>query len=377
MGSVLRAESGTIRPKFPLVILAITTLDYGMAHPQLGRIDSEVTCPRCEIVVESVTTLRDTDFRGPATAIARDPGGYFYLADPNDGLLRVFAPDGRPAQQIGRKGAGPGEYEIVRNIAITRNGVVVVLDAALGRLSNFTRTGEFRGSVHTRVTGGLGLPAVILSNGQIVVNTAARRPDERGFALQHLDVDGSTRRTFDEALFDPRRRWLHHRVLWAHSDGELFVGRPYTFAIDVYDGNLSKRLSLVRTADWIPAQEPTDEELGDGVFDRPYTPRLRALWVDTRGRLWLHMMVPHRAWRPGPRAPHRQALSEDSVASLAARPRVETIIEVIDIRRSRVLARSRFDGPLGLPFGEGYVASTLEDAEGEPRLRISRIHLRQ
>jgi len=67
----------------------------------------------------------------------------------------------------------------------------------------------------------------------------------------------------------------------------------------------------------------------------------------------------------------------DARAALLKRPRIETVIEVIDLSARRVLARARFNGPLGLPFGGGYFSQPTEDAAGEPGVVISRIQIKR
>jgi hypothetical protein len=60
--------------------------------------------------VDSVTALEGVDFPWPGTLIQRDTEGVFYVVD-RDGLLKAFSSEGRLLRQIGRRGAGPGEYE--------------------------------------------------------------------------------------------------------------------------------------------------------------------------------------------------------------------------------------------------------------------------
>lgn len=357
-----------------------TARDHGQRAGSSVLISSEVSCPSCSIVIESVLTLEGAFFNGPATTIERDPAGvFYYLPDGGDGLLKVYGSDGRFVRQIGRQGAGPGEYEVIRNVLVARDGSIHVLDAALGRRSKFSRDGQFLGStLAPAVVGGVGMSAVLLPDDHFAVNARPRSPADSGYAFQVIDQEGNATRAFaDTSPFDPSRRWLQHRLLWARPDGELLVARPYSFTIDVYASDLTKKLSIARVADWILSQDP-EREPGDGVFDRPFTAQLSAIWEDAQGLLWLHMMVPSPAWRPGPSAPQEGIeLNQEAVAALANRPRFETILEAVDLERQRVLARYRRDGSVGAPFGGGYLASSVEDSVGQPRVRISRVQLRR
>jgi hypothetical protein len=364
-----------------VLLLAATLAATGcrMARDQEARvgsnvlIGSEVSCPSCCIVIDSVVTLEGAYLSGPATTIERDPAGVFYLADPGEGLLRVYGSDGRFMRQVGRRGAGPGEFEMVRNTLVARDGSIRVLDGVLRRLSVFSRDGEFLGSRLVQVAGGIGMPAVLLPDDQLVVNARAITGAEAGSAVQLIDKEGNATSLFDEAPFDPRKRWLLRRLLWGRPNGEFLVARPYSFTIDVYASDHAKKLSITRVADWIPSQDP-EEAPSDGLFDKPPTPQLTAIWEDAQGLLWLSMVAPSRSWRPGP--PREQVtLSRETAYTLANRPRFETIIEVVDVERQGVLARSRLDGSVGTPFGGGYLALSVEDSVGEPGLRISRVQL--
>lgn len=351
-----------------LVALNSTTIDG-----QALRIGSEVSCTSCSISLEKISTIANVEFPWPGTMIARDSTGAIYLFD-REGVLKAFGKDGRFLRQIGRRGGGPGEYEGPRNILASRDGSIHVLDAQLSRRSMFSRDGLFLGSTSIRLSPGMGKRAVLLPDGQTIVNV---RPTPSGgamYVLQRIDQNGNTTRLFDETKADDGKSWLHERLLWARPTGELLVARPHTFDIDVYAKGLETKNAIVRIADWIPSREP-DEQPGDGVHDKPMTPRLFAIWEDAQGLLWLHMLVPSKLWKPGPPMKRATPLAQDAYAALAARPRVETIIEVLDLQAQGVLARSRFEGGIGIHFGGGYFARQLENAAGEPSLEISRVRL--
>ena len=363
------------------VLLAATVAATGcsMARDQDGRvgsgvlIGSEVSCPSCSVVIDSVVTLEGAYFHGPATTIERDQAGVFYLVDAGDGLLKIYGSDGRFVRQIGRLGAGPGEYEMVRNILVARDGSFRVLDGALGRLSIFSRDGEFLRSTLVPLVGGFGMPAVLLPDDQLVVNGSPMTGAEAGSVLHLIDKEGNAASLFDEAPFDRRRQWLHQRLLWGRPNGELLVARPFLFTIDVYSSDHAKKLSITRVADWIPSQDP-EEAPSDGLFDEPPTPRLVAIWEDAQGLLWLTMLVPSRLWKPGPR--REVTMSRETLHTLATRPRFETIIEAVDVDRQRILARSRLNSSVGTSLGGGYLALSVEDSVGEPSIRISRVQLK-
>ena len=327
-------------------------------------------------MVENVATLRGATHDGPATTIARGASGTFFLFDAADRRVKVFGKDGRLLRTIGKRGGGPGEYELVRNLLVGTDGHLTIIDGSLGRRSEFEPNGTFIRSTPIPVQGGMGMSAVLLPDGQLIVNSLLRGERDAGFALQRLNLVGVRTALVDESDFDFRKKWLQHRALWIQPNGDLFVVRPYSFTIDIYSKDLRKRASITRVADWLPSVLPRNHP-GDGVFNEPYTPRLRAVWLDAAGLLWLHIMLPSQAWKAvdPPRA--GRPPSDDSIAALASRARIETIVEAIDLSQRRVVARLRINGSLGLPFGGGYFSMAVEDSVGEPSVEIRRVDLRR
>ena len=68
-----------------------------------------------------------------------------------------------------------------------------------------------------------------------------------------------------------------------------------------------------------------------------------------------------------------RGLSPAEVTALLKRPRVVSVLEVIDTRLERVMARLRVDGTLGEHIGGGFLAKPYEGPDGEPSVRISRV----
>src|SRR5690606_16731398 len=129
-----------------------------------------------------------------------------------------------------------------------------------------------------------------------------------------------------------------------------------------------------RVAEWIPT-ESVDQPPSSGLYDRPLTPRLWTMWEDEEGLLWLGMVVPSSAWEPGPPRDGLGDVSDETHAVLAARPRAEVIVEVVDLARQEVVVRSRFPGTVGTQIGGGYFALAVEDSTGNPSLQIRRARL--
>lgn len=65
---------------------------------------------------------------GDVGSIAVAPDGQVWVWDPATPALRLLDAEGRTMRRISRRGAGPGEYERVNDIAVARDGSPVLWD---------------------------------------------------------------------------------------------------------------------------------------------------------------------------------------------------------------------------------------------------------
>lgn len=339
-------------------------------------IDSNVTCPTCRITLEPVAILDPAPVVGPPETAVRDSEGFIFVVDQADQVLKVYAPDGRFERQLGRVGAGPGEYEVIRNLLLGRDGRLHVLDAALGRLSTFSRDGQFLGSRSVRVMRGLGLSALLLTDGRLVVNARAL-PGGTQSVLVVIDSTGNPQPILaDTSMVHPREPQLDLRLLWQRGSGELLVSHPYTFSLAVISPDLTTSLMVERRDTWIPTAPPSI--LSDGVFESPLTPRVLRIWEDADGLLWSYAIVPSENWAPGPTAPKPgEAIPPTEYLALAKRPRVTSILDVIDLHKREIVAQYRQEGGIGYHLGGGYFARPVEKGEEGEAMQIVRAELKR
>lgn len=341
------------------------------------RIGSDISCTSCAITIDTVATLPHIFALGSSGAFARDTAsGAIYVVDRTDNLLKAFSSEGRYLHTIGRRGGGPGEYEQVRNVLIDPEGAVHILDGLLARHTVFTAEGTFLGSQHIDISPAFMNPAVLRTDGQVVVNNPMASGAEWGEnAVGLIDTAGHVVRAVDPVPVGRGDRWwVWSRIFWKRPNDVLLVGRRFAPIIDIYGPDFIKRGSIRRVADWFPEQEP-QEKPGDGVFDKPISPSLEGMWEDVRGRLWLQMLVASPDWTPR-QEPARFSLQD--YRTLGERPRAQTIIEVVDEEHWRVLARSRIEGGIGVALGGGFIADYIaENTVGEPEVRILRVVLKE
>lgn len=99
---------------------------------------------RTGLTLESVVTLEEhaADPIGNVTRLAISPAGVLAIPDQQSARVRLYTPEGRLIAALGRKGAGPGEFERVVAATFDDRGRLYVADAALGRITRYSTEWE-------------------------------------------------------------------------------------------------------------------------------------------------------------------------------------------------------------------------------------------
>ena len=100
------------------------------------------------VVFEEELSIRSEDEKGnillyrPIWHLV-DGKGFIYICDLQDLQIKVFDPDGRLVRTLGQKGAGPGEFLNIGEIALLPDDRLLVLDWEAHRISLFDTEGKF------------------------------------------------------------------------------------------------------------------------------------------------------------------------------------------------------------------------------------------
>lgn len=148
------------------------------------------------------------------TDIAFAPSGEFYISDGygNSRVLK-FAKDGTYLMAWGKKGSGPGEFNLPHAICVDNRGRVIVGDRENNRIQVFSGDGKFLAEWRE---GGAPFGMFLTPNQRLFV------ADGRAHWVQVLDLDGRPQGRFGEKGSKPGQLDLPH-MLCVDAEGAVYV----------------------------------------------------------------------------------------------------------------------------------------------------------
>ena len=307
--------------------------------------------------------------------------GAFYLYDDNDAQIRRYDASGVFVRRIGRYGGGPGEYQAVGGMQVTRDGLLVVYDGKSRRLTYFQPDGKVRREITilrgfdwggwaidsagthylpVRLPGPLEGPAsrrqyVRFSTAGAVVDSIPHPPSIEpvgtGFCLQA--VPNIMRCSFFSSTIV--RPYLF--------GGMVTAAESHTYRFDVVNPGRPVRrverahraasLGREERAEWLSEAEnwPVRPK-GALRFEVPRVkPAIRDLFSDDQGRIWVNVFVdaekrtnppPRRSKRPPMVWWERTTFDVFSPSGrYLARLQLPWETRILAVRRNRVLMLTR------------------------------------
>jgi hypothetical protein len=264
-------------------------------------------------------------------AITRLPDGRWVVFEATiGGTIRLYNADGSFQRAIEANGEGPGEYRGLSRVLPSGTDGYVLYDLTGARLSHVDDDFSFRSS--TSFVQAIRIEP--LSDGSFVVNATLPRSAAQGHVVSIVDSTGAVRVSFGGSgrPIDLRKGpYVRHRLIAVGPNDDIWTGYREKYELEEYNTNGRLLSNLSRVADWfVPHTNPSPPR--DENSDPP-NPRLRELTVDSDGRVWAVVWVADPDWRGG--------ISNDPLVRNDNDRIYDTILEMIDPKGGRVLARTR------------------------------------
>ena len=367
----MRLTMFAMRAAHAAVMICLLAIGCG---PAGHVVPDEVSCTTCEIQVEAELQIGTGD--GPGSLLGRpthlvlDSLGRFWVTMLDYGFPFVFDAGGQFLQQVGSAGAGPGEFRYATVVAAlpgdsvllraTPSYLVVGPDLGIDRV--------IRGSVGSSMTD----HRVASWPGEVVTQKITYAAGVANAGIVTLDLSGEQVRERGTLFGVTRTTERIYRRVEPVPAG-MWVSEVTRYLLRKHEPDGTPEDSLERRLDWFPASERYEF----GSPDQAPTPGVNTLRSDEEGRLWVYLDRPRsnwtNAWR-GVSVP--TGAREVRVSSLPpAYTLWRTVVEVIDPKQRRVVARKELEGHVFAVLGADRVATYLELENGVPVVTIHKLTL--
>jgi len=193
-----------------------------------------------------------------------DPSGNIYILDMRAAEIRAFDKEGRFLRSFGKRGQGPGEFQIPVYMEISRDGQLLCFDATAFRMTYFSLTGEFvKQKVYPMVRGFR--PTHVDSQGNLIGRAVLAPAPIGGEILKIVNAEGnlslelckveSDESKREKKEFDIGKPWICHV---ADRSDHIYWGYPERYEIRMVDaaGHLIK---IIRNRTKAVAISPADK----------------------------------------------------------------------------------------------------------------------
>ncbi len=239
--------------------------------------------------------------------------GSFYLLDDGDTQIRRYDSRGRFRGLVGRLGSGPGEYRRITGMGMSGDTLLLVLDPANGRITEFDTTGTPRRVIQFSRGEFYGEKAFgVDQNGLIYVRTGALRgPGVNQYVRLHLDgtvfdslplpLQPTDESSFVLLTADGPRWSFPIRDLYAvDSHGGVVFGNSASYSLTRAPDNRSRPfvdrheapvpLTVAERNEWLAWARYMSRTQSRPATPIPQLkPIVRDLFVDSMGRIWVNL----------------------------------------------------------------------------------------
>jgi hypothetical protein len=329
-------------------------------------------CDGCALSLQREVVLGDAEGPGTieskTTLASRDSKGRYYVREEYGATIKVFDAAGTYLTTIGRRGAGPGEFEMIAAVEHTTGDTLHVFDTRNLRRSVLSPDFGFVRSNPLAIR-----PAnqvILTPNGGAVFGTTIRTAELIGFPLHLLDASGDRVRSFGSVTgeFDAAVPYSDERVLAKADDGAVWATYRTRYALELWsvDGVSEPIRVLERKVPWFPphARQP------QSASDAP-PPRLQAIRLVDNDRMLVVILVAGKTWQ--------KAVRDGGIHPIVTdwQGYYDSIIELIDLSSGEVLASAK--SPLAFhDFVDDELLSTVTfDDAHNPYLEVWRVRFQQ
>jgi hypothetical protein len=223
--------------------------------------------------------------------ISLDSDGNVYVADSGNNRIQKYSPEGELLASYGRKGQGPGEFQIMGGIAVDNQGQMYVTDRSTNRLKILSPQGdELKNLSIVKVTGEI----AILSTGEYVLSKGLffSQTSTPGLILI-VGEDGKLLRTAgQQELFEDWDdfRYFNRTSFAVDKENNVYLAFAARNKIEKYTPEGTLHMTFDRPLNYEISEkiEKVKRRIGPREIELPQLNFVsRSLAVDEKNRIWV------------------------------------------------------------------------------------------
>lgn len=328
----------------------------------------EVSCESCKLTLHEELVVGSVEGPGAfenASLGVRSTSKNLFVFSMFGTQVKVFSRGGEFVGQVGRPGAGPGEFRMISAIDVEGDGSLHVFDTGLGTHTKFAPNLELQSTrqLEIRPTHDV---VVLPDRESLLITSSAMTPSVDGHPLHWVDPAGRLERSFGSQIEDINTPSTYNlRISALSGDTAVWVAHVNRYQIELWDireAADAPLMTIERRVQWFP---PGVEDTGS--LESPPAPGVVDIQPTSDGKLMTVIRVPDARWSDAVRLRGREIEIVDPDGYF------DTIVEVLDPTTRAVETATRRPEVLGPFAGAGLLSWVEVDAIGVPMLHLLRI----
>ena len=346
------------------------------ASVQEVPVPDDPLCARCTIASTAVIRIRGHVDAGRLNSapnfVASDSRGRIWVAPIMQPPL-IFDSAGRFMRALGPSGAGRSSFGGVSFMGQVPGDSMLVVDGLNRRAVTVSPTLAVTRVISAPFSSCSGV-AVARWPDRVVCNAVVPTEQSIGLPLHLVSMASDSMRVLrsfgpeDGQLLPGKSSRLSGRLADDHH-GFVWMAETHQYRLTKWSPDGALSLTLRRAPEWFKGLN----EHGLGGPTAPPDPSISGLWVDGDGFVWVVISRASSGWRSGWPA-EAQRTREIRSTEIRRERMFESVVEVIDPRHGRIVARTILDAWVVGVFGDGRVATYRNTGESGS-LSIQRLSL--
>jgi len=234
-----------------------------------------------DLVLDETSFPAEALIEGP-TDIKYDPQGNIYFCDYKANNIKKFNQGVKFLKTIGRKGQGPGDFNMPFLLAVTADRLFV-WDMGNRRLCSLTLDGDFIKSMPIQFSQGMPIKMEALPDGNILIGMEktyrgeGNKPQDYLIEIYTSELDHKGTLYTQQVLLNKFVRFeggttiiiqpFAPRICWdVAADGKIIIGFSKNYEIEVYSSDRGKLFSFKHAYKPVKVTEKDKQEFFEGLM---------------------------------------------------------------------------------------------------------------